>query len=448
MRRWLRPVHAVVWRVERVLDGLRRWVASWTGTDRPRSVLAFTGWSNGVTLRCGGRVLASPPARGPNSGDTAWRNLQSSWYAWNSREVRGAAVRLTVGAMNDETVVTAEAVSDEEGYVFFDLALDVPLGRGAAGDGRHATRLEVLGWPGRSGDAGPTGVAGAAVVVEPPPDADLGLISDVDDTVLHTGITSLWTTLRLTFLGNARTRQALPGVATLYRWFAAGGNPDAHPRVAQAASSRRPVFYVSSSPWNLHGLLTGFFALNRLPAGPVLLQDYGVDATKFITGFGHTHKLDQARKIVDDFPRVRFVLCGDSGQRDPVLYRRLVEERPGRVAAVLIRDVDPLRPGRRDGAAEAELQRVRDRGVPAFLAQSSAAMAGHLVRAGLLPSDAVAAVQAAAARDRDRPAVARAAVAAAVGLDGTPSAHPSTDPLTDPATGPSTDPSTDPATGL
>ena len=88
------------------------------------------------------------------------------------------------------------------------------------------------------------------------------------------------------------------------------------------------------------------------------------------------------------------------------------------VAAVLIRDVDVLRPSRRDRTAQTELQRIRDRGVPAFLAESSAAMAGHLVRLDLLPSESVEAVQAAADRDRDRPALARAAVTAAVGLGG------------------------------
>ena len=163
----------------------------------------------------------------------------------------------------------------------------------------------MVDWPGRPTDAASSGIVGEAAVIEPPSDVDLGLISDVDDTVLHTGITSVWTTLRLTFLGNARTRQTLPGVATLYRWFACGGPPAPQGR-PDTGPVRRPVFYVSSSPWNLHGLLTGFFKLNRFPAGPVLLQDYGVDATKFITGFGHTHKLDQARKIVDDFPARAF----------------------------------------------------------------------------------------------------------------------------------------------
>ena len=403
VRRWLvNAVRRRVWFVERTFDALRRYVASWTGTDRPRSVAAFDGWTNGTTLRCGGRVLATPPAGPVRADDSAWTNLRRAWFAWNSREVSGVRVRLTLptpGRPNDAAPFVAEAVSDEEGYVFFDVAVDPP-----PPPGPHAATLDLPDHPD----------VRAGLTVFAADDADgPGLISDIDDTVLHTGVTSVWTTLRLTFFGNAQTRQRLPGVAELYRQIVATADP-------KGPAGTCPAFYVSSSPWNLHGLLRGFFAANRLPAGPLLLQDYGVDAVKLVTDLSHTHKLDAARKIVDDFPKRRFVLMGDSGQRDASLYATLAEERPGRIAAVLIRDVDPLRPGRRDAAATRELARLADAGVPALLAGDSVTMAGHLVRCGLLDAAAVAAVTRAQADDRDRPSLTRAAAAGAVGLGSPP----------------------------
>jgi hypothetical protein len=43
--------------------------------------------------------------------------------------------------------------------------------------------------------------------------------------------------------------------------------------------------------------------------------------------------------LVTRFPRRRFVLVGDSGERDPEIYGTLARRYPGQIARVLIRDV-------------------------------------------------------------------------------------------------------------
>ena len=92
----------------------------------------------------------------------------------------------------------------------------------------------------------------------PAPDARFGIVSDVDDTVLQTGVQRLGQMLRQTFTGSALTRTSFPGAPELYRDLAGAANP---------------VFYVSSSPWNLHAFLIAFLRHQRLPLGPVLLRD-------------------------------------------------------------------------------------------------------------------------------------------------------------------------------
>jgi phosphatidate phosphatase APP1 len=44
-------------------------------------------------------------------------------------------------------------------------------------------------------------------------------------------------------------------------------------------------------------------------------------------------------QIMADFPDRRFVLVGDSGERDPEVYATVARRRPGQVAGVLIRRV-------------------------------------------------------------------------------------------------------------
>ena len=81
-----------------------------------------------------------------------------------------------------------------------------------------------------------------------------------------------------------------------------------------------PIFYISSSPWNLYDLLRDFLELNEIPRGPIFLRDLGVDQTKFIKRSGHGEKLERALQIMSDFPELPFVLVGDSAQHDAGLY--------------------------------------------------------------------------------------------------------------------------------
>jgi phosphatidate phosphatase APP1 len=44
-------------------------------------------------------------------------------------------------------------------------------------------------------------------------------------------------------------------------------------------------------------------------------------------------------RIMDDFPGRRFVLVGDSGERDPEVYAAIARHRPEQVAGIIIREV-------------------------------------------------------------------------------------------------------------
>ena len=159
--------------------------------------------------------------------------------------------------------------------------------------------------------------------------AKIGIISDVDDTILQTFATNLIKVAQLTFMQNAKMRLAFPGVASFYQALQAGvdGRQD------------NPIFYVSSSPWNLYDLLTEFMALHDIPAGPLCLRDLGIDADKFITTGHGSHKVEHIEQILDTYPDLSFVLIGDSGQKDPEVYAKIARRYPERILAIYIRDV-------------------------------------------------------------------------------------------------------------
>lgn len=133
--------------------------------------------------------------------------------------------------------------------------------------------------------------------------AHFGVISDIEDTVLHSSILDWKTAAQLAFLHNARTRKPLPGVTELCRALQSGRHGDIG----------NPIFYVSNSPWNLYDLLEHYFELNAIPVGPMLMRRIGVHKGETLGG-SSGHKVERVRMLAQHFPHLRWVLFGDSGQ--------------------------------------------------------------------------------------------------------------------------------------
>lgn len=158
-----------------------------------------------------------------------------------------------------------------------------------------------------------------------------GIISDVDDTILVSHATQIIRKLRLILTKNAFTRLPFKGVAAFYQALVS----------TQGNKDKNPIFYVSSSEWNLYDFLIDFCMLRNIPKGVFLLQNYKKNLKQLLfTGSGdHQHKLFKIREILIFYPNINFILIGDSGQKDPMLYYQIVKEFPGRIKSIYIRDV-------------------------------------------------------------------------------------------------------------
>jgi phosphatidate phosphatase APP1 len=373
---FLRMLHLAAASGEDMVDRIRRKVSRKLGSKRPRRIVAYRGHSGAGVIHVSGRVLSNSPHGGPLDHDGWWENLINTWLQWESDEVAGAPV--TVRFQDLEQTVT----TDEEGYYRADFTTVPPVGGG-------------LLWHTATARAGSPGHEIHAVheIMVPPPGAGFGIISDLDDTVIHTGVTSLLLAAKLTFLENAKTRKPLDGVATLYQSLQHGGG----------TIPLNPIFYISSSPWNLHDLLVDFLRLNEIPPGPLLLQDLGLDRTKFIKQKGHGHKSEMALALMDIYQHLPFVLIGDSGQEDPQLYAEMTRLRPGRILAIYIRDVDPDADSPRDRAIQRSVDIAAAAGVPMILARNSLSISEHARQIGLISDSAISEIVAEVAADQCRP---------------------------------------------
>ncbi len=427
---WRDSVHDLEQEVDRGWDRL----TGRFGWNQPGSLQVYTGYANGKTVKLGCRVLAGDPQGGPQDDDGWWDNLLNSYRRWNTHELAGVEVLCHFRGQ------THRATSDEEGYVWLEFpdmpramtnggetAEDESSGKTGFWQDAEFEVLSVAVDPESGREARPAIRANCGVIC--PTGAALGVISDMDDTVLFSGVTSLTTMAKLTFLGNSKTRQPLAGIGALYRALAKGRTPTEPSPVGEGVAPGKvgrdadagppeevdqdeqvnPVFYVSSSPWNLHDLLHDFLELNDIPVGPLRLRDLGVDHDKFIKSKGHGHKLVKARQIMDDFPDLPFILFGDSGQADAELYAALAAERAAQIKAVFIRDVGHDESDERDTAVLGHLNRTQAAGVPAMLIRDSTAAAKRLVELGLLDQAVIDDVRAAVELDEQQPTSAEAA---------------------------------------
>jgi phosphatidate phosphatase APP1 len=334
-------------------------------------IVPFIGHGTTRRVRVGGRVVlgrpeaAAPPVGVPEAPLPTPRSRRAVLRASIARFLTVEVPRAVVTVHGPG--VQAQVRADRDGYV--DAVLEV-AGAGLA-PGWHEFELRL-----RDGAA----VAAQVLVVDPA--ARVGVVSDVDDTILETGIvSSMIEFVRATLLTPVPERTPLPGAAPLYRVLT---RPFDGPV--------RPVFYVSTSPWNLHEMLLEFIALRRFPLGPLLLTDWGPSRSGLFRIGAQEHKRGLVRRMLEEHPRLALVLIGDSGQLDPEIYATLAREHPDRIRAIYIRRTRHALPGR-IAAVDALAAEVTAAGVPMLAVDDSVQIAAHAAGLGLLDAAALADVQ-------------------------------------------------------
>ncbi|MBD1395994.1 DUF2183 domain-containing protein [Pontibacter sp. JH31] len=283
----------------------------------PLHIMAYRSYGTPTRLYVKGRVLVDKGIAVSEKDDRLWDNLLNMYKRFNSREIPGARVELCLENQKHEIT------TDEEGYFVLNLAPEKPI---ELDDIWHTIDIELTDSPVPSEGE----VKTKAYVLVPPPDAEYGIISDIDDTIVRTGATNLLLTGRNVLLNNAHTRIPFHGVSSFYKSLQLGRN----------GKRNNPFFYVSSSPWNTYDLLYHFLELNEIPQGPLLLRDFGLDENKLGSSDHMSHKFKEIENILITYPTLNFILIGDSGQQDAEIYAEVVRKYPGRVLAIYIRDVN------------------------------------------------------------------------------------------------------------
>ena len=316
----------------------------------PLIILPYVSYGTAHKLTVCGRVLQDEGFLPAADADTRWRNLVSFYKRLESDEVPGA--RLKARFLGRET----EGVTDGEGYFRIEIPTRGRLGPGAWQEVALELHKEKE-------------VTATATVLVPSPRARFGVISDIDDTIVASNVTRKLRMILTVALSNARSRKPFPGVAAFYRALHAGVNP---------------VFYVSKSPWNLYAPILEYLEVQGLPLGPLLLRDFGLRPEK-------DHKRKAIEEILNTYPKLKFLLIGDSGEQDPEIYAAVVQRFPQRIRAIYIRSVNP--DPKRIAAIERLIVEVAKTGCQLVLAPDCEPVAAHAAAEGLIQASELRAVR-------------------------------------------------------
>jgi phosphatidate phosphatase APP1 len=328
----------------------------------PFEILPYRGHGTSRDLFLKGRVLEETGITRAGRDDAVWRNVLNMARRFASDEVAGARVRASFGGLR------AEATADAEGFFEVSFRLTEPLDGPA---GWYPVELRLLSPPSPGG--GEVRSTGRILV---PQGAGFGVISDLDDTVVRSSATNVLKMAWIVLRNNAHTRLPFEGVGAYYEALQRGGG----------GNSFNPIFYVSSSPWNIYDMLENFLNVHGVPSGPLFLKDW----SPTVLGKHRDYKLGVIRELLHTYSDLPFVLIGDSGEEDPEIYLQTVREHPGRVRAVYIRDVTSEE---RDAEVRAIVDEARKLGTEMVAVPDTIAAAEHAASVGLVTPDAVAAVR-------------------------------------------------------
>lgn len=238
-----------------------------------------------VTVR--GRVFNSAPREGSTVLSKNLRRLTTSGWSGASVEVRFEGQSTTVVADHDGDFTATFAGKFAPGIL--DVEAKAPLCR-----------------------------VGKAAVQVLAAQAPYLVVSDFDDTLAITNVLSKRGLLSSSLLKDEASQPVVEGMSDFYRCLRVG-------------SPEPPGFaLVSGSPLQYGGRIAGFLARHQFPFFGLYLRELGPST---LSGY----KQPLIRGLLQQLPQPA-VFVGDSGEKDPEVYRELSAEFPGRVKAIYIRD--------------------------------------------------------------------------------------------------------------
>ena len=297
---------------------MRKFFAKLFKSKDPIFIIPFGGYANDKMIHAQARVLEDEGIT-HDEKHKFLRNLYNSYKRFESDEIENAKVQVTFG--NAKT----ELISDKEGYIYLDTQHNLKIPDNKTNWISINYKLKIDNKPEFEIDD---------LILKPSPKASFGVISDLDDTVIDTGISSFlkWKVIVNTFFKNSDHRYPLTGVKEFYQQLHVGKN----------GKGENPFFYLSNSPWNIYDYLQRFLSKHNFPKGVLLLRDIGLE-NKRRASFLEGNKYIKIKHILETYPKMKFILIGDAADIDSKIYIEIARKFEAQVLSIYIRTVNSKR---------------------------------------------------------------------------------------------------------
>ncbi|WP_405573402.1 App1 family protein [Winogradskyella sp. Asnod2-B02-A] len=292
---------------------------SWFKKD-PLQIITFQSYGTDSHFYARGRALEDESI--DLEDQHIWHLIVNTWKRFETDEIKhvGLDVKLPNNKIlkvtsdengyfiAEESIENLRELTNEEGWLLFELSYnDVNIKRTIQNKNRFLGELLI-----------------------PSNKAEFCVASDIDDTILHTGVVSIlkWKVIYNSIFKHAKNRIPLEGSAEFYHKLHRGISGD----------NANPIFYVSHSPWNLYRYLELFLRQNNFPKGPILLRSLS-NLLRKKPQDEKPQKQKEIMNLLKTYPHLPFILIGDSGEHDPDIYIEIAEEFPNRILAIYLRSV-------------------------------------------------------------------------------------------------------------
>lgn len=287
----------------------------------PLQIIIFLSYGTNNQLYIRGRALQDENINLEKSN--IFSLLVNSWKRFESDEVKNTSLTLTLPnqhkiiAHTDNSgyfiikkeIENLSVLANSEGWVTFEI------GYTDADQGRKINKNNKF--------------IGSFLI--PSENAVFGVASDIDDTILHTGVISRlkWKLILNTLFISPFKRKAIEGTSQFYSLLHQG----------KTKVEANPIFYVSHSPWNMYLYLDYFLQKNNFPKGAILLRSVSHMMGKK-TDNTLSRKQIEIVHILETYPNLPFILIGDAGEHDADIYMEITKNYPNRIKAIYLRSVN------------------------------------------------------------------------------------------------------------
>jgi len=157
----------------------------------------------------------------------------------------------------------------------------------------------------------------------------VGIISDFDDTLIISDVTHKLKLFNNLLFKNYKQKEVVAGMAERFRTILSKND----------SNERIPFFIITGSPKQLDNKIHDFLDFHHFPTRTVITKKmHGKNPDALLNQV--TYKQKKIEKLIALYPKIVWMLFGDSGEEDQEIYGVIAQKYPKHIKAVFIRNVE------------------------------------------------------------------------------------------------------------